>query len=365
MNIRILTVTFMFIAMFTLVDHVDAQRTNKYKRLKQNSKKLSRYHGTARRKNRFQPYFYVGSSINAGNYFGDLAPRSEAASTDISFTRPGLGIYGGYKFHHSLALRGGFNWIRVYGDDFSADPNGNESEKSRYVRNLSFRNDIKEFQLGLEIYLLPNFDGPYRRLPFNIYLFVGGTIYHHAPHGLVPNFDYQSDTEGDGIFEASNFELAPQAGEWVNLRKLKTEGESYSSVGFSIPLSIGAHMALPGTPFNLGVEFGIRYLFTDYIDDVSGQYLALDSFEDPLARIMSDKSTVPVSSRDEARDLTILNINQETFSNGETYFIESNNGTGLEGSVRGDPNDNDLIFVTQLKITYIFGGVIRRRAKYR
>ncbi|MEM0939673.1 MAG: DUF6089 family protein [Bacteroidota bacterium] len=364
MNIRILTVMFMSVVMLALMNHAYAQRTNKYKRLKQNSKKLSRYHGTARRKNKFQPYFYVGSSINAGNYFGDLAPTSDAASTDISFTRPGLGFYGGYKFHHSLALRGGFNWVRVYGDDFSADPNSNESDKSRYVRNLSFRNDIKEFQLGLEIYLLPNFDGPYRRLPFNVYLFLGGAVYHHAPRGLVPDFDYQSDVEGDGIFDGSIFEPVPQAGEWVNLRNLKTEGESYSSIEISIPLSIGAHMSLPGTPFNLGIEFGIRYLFTDYIDDVSDRYLALDSFEDPLARIMSDKSTVPVSSRDEARDLTILNINPETFSN-ETYFIESNNGTGLEGNVRGDPDDNDLIFITQLKITYIFGGVIRRRAKYR
>ena len=354
MKFKSVLAIFLSVMMLGLAYDADAQR-NKYKKRRKNNKKISRYSGSRFSAGRFQPYFYVGGAINAGNYFGDLAPVSRTASTDVSFTRPGFGVFGGYKLNHTLGIRAGLNWVRVRGDDFSADPS-TEANLPRYARNLSFRNDIKEFQLGLEIYLLPNYGGPNQRLPFNAYIFLGGAVFHHEPMGLVPDFDYQA--------EGVNATTVPaQAGEWVKLRPLETEGESYSSFEFSIPASVGVTMRLPGTPLNASLEFGIRYLFTDYIDDVSGTYRALEDFTDPLGRILSDKSAVPVSSNGDQRDLSLLNIQQGT--NG--FFSETGVGVGagLDGSVRGNPDNNDLIMMTQLKLTYIMGGVIKRRAKYR
>lgn len=342
------------LSVFTLCISVDADaQSNKYKKRKQNNKKLARYKGIRYSAGRFQPHFFLGASINAGNYFGDLAPVSKKLSTDISFTRPGFGFYGGYKFHHSLAVRGGINWVRVYGDDASTDPSVSENI-GRYARNLSFRNDIKEFQLGLEVYLFPNYGGPNQRLPFNGYLFLGGAVFHHEPMGLVPDFDFQA--EGLNATTA-----VPQAGEWVKLRPLETEGVSYKSISFSIPISVGATMRIPGTPLNAGIEFGVRYLFTDYIDDVSTNYVDLSGFSDPLGRIMSDRSAVPVDSNGDARDLTGLGISQ--LSNG--FYSSGASGAGLEGTQRGNPDGDDFIFMTQLKLTYVMGGVIKRRAKYR
>lgn len=358
MRLKSLIIIGLSIAMLGLSNHADAQK-NKYKKRRQTNRKISHYKGGVTGYGRFEPYIYVGAAINAGNYFGDLAPVSKAASTDFSFTRPGFGIYGGYKFHHSLAVRAGFNWVRVTGDDFSAESSG--ENLYRYARNLSFRNDIKEFQVGLEVYLLPNYGGPNQRLPINAYLFVGGAVFHHEPKGKVPEFDYQLE----GINATTP---APNAGEWVKLRPLGTEGqnqglnEPYKNIAFSIPVSVGAHMRLPGTQLTAGIEFGIRYLFTDYIDDVSTTYADLANFTDPLARIMSDRSSEPFSSRGDTRNINQLGIQQV---NG--FFKETavGLGSGTDGSKRGNPDSDDMIFMTQLKLSYVIGGTTRRRAKYR
>ena len=361
MQLKSLLVIILSVAMLGLADNAEAQRRNKYKKRRQTNRKVSHYKGGSRGYGRFEPYYFVGANINAGNYFGDLAPVNKAASTDISFTRPGFGLFGGYKFHHSLAFTAGINWVRVFGDDFASDASGEDSFP-RFARNLSFRNDIKEFRVGLQIYLLPNYGGPGQRLPFNAYLSLGAAVFHHEPQGKVPDADYQSAQDGSVA--------APQAGEWVKLRPLGTEGqnlgivEPYKSIELAIPVAVGAQMIIPGTQLTAGLEFGIRYLFTDYIDDVSTNYVSLDQFTDPLARIMSDRSTVPASSRGEARDLSSLRVVPLNF-NGTTYNIEGNIGSGIDGSIRGNPDDNDFIFITQIKVSYTLGGTTRRRAKYR
>ncbi|MEP1034314.1 hypothetical protein [Ekhidna sp.] len=359
MQLKRLLVIILSIAMLGLADNAEAQR-NKYKKRRQTNKKVSHYKGGVRGYGRFEPYYFVGANINAGNYFGDLAPVNKAASTDVSFTRPGFGLYGGYKFHHSIAVTAGLNWVRVFGDDFTSDPTG-EKSFPRYARNLSFRNDIKELRVAVQLFLLPNYGGPSQRLPFNAYLSVGASVFHHEPQGKVPEADYQSAQDGSVA--------APQAGEWVKLRPLGTEGqnlgiiEPYKSIEFAIPVAIGAQIRIPNTQLTAGLELGFRYLFTDYIDDVSGNYVSLDQFTDPLARIMSDRSTVPFSSKGEARDLTNLRIINN--SGVHNYFIEGNLGSGIDGSIRGNPDDNDMIFVTQIKVSYVLGGTTRKRAKYR
>ena len=177
----------------------------------------------------------------------------------------------------------------------------------------------------------------------------------------MPDADYQSAQDGSVA--------APNAGEWVNLRPLGTEGqnlgivEPYKTIEFAIPVAVGAQMRIPNTQLTAGLELGFRYLFTDYIDDVSTNYVDLDRFTDPLARIMSDRSTVPFSSKGDARDVSNLRILNT--SGAHNYFIEGNLGSGVDGSIRGNPDDNDMIFITQIKVSYVLGGTTRKRAKYR
>jgi hypothetical protein len=376
MKLKSLIVIILSVILLGITNEAEAQKRNKYsKKRKKSSKSVSNYRGGARGFGRFKPYTYVGANINAGNYFGDLAPLTRAVSTDISFTRPGFGVFGGYKFHHSMAVRAGFNWVRLYGDDFASDPS-TEQGFPRYARNLSFRNDIKEFQLGLEIYLLPNHGGAGQRLPINAYLFIGGAIFLHDPMAKVPDFDYQTGLPGEhtnGYDQNGAFNPAPQAGEWVKLRPLGTEGQNfgivkpYKNYAFSVPIALGGQMRIPRSNFNVGIEFGFRWLFTDYIDDVSDKYVGLQAFgtdeQGTLARILSDRSSVPVSAKGTERDMSKLNIIRGQPDH--DYFIYGGNGTGIDGSKRGNPNNTDQMFVTQIKLIYHITGNTRSRAKFR
>lgn len=366
MRLKILFIfSFLCFFLFTSWD-ADAQRRSKYGKKKSKNKAMSKYHGGSVG-GRFRPYQFAGFNVNALNYYGDLAPLSKAGSTDVSFTRPGFGFNMGYKFNSYMALRGGLNWGRLQASDFSSDPS-TEDGVNRYKRNLSFRNDIYELQLGVELYILPNFGGPNVRLPFNAYFFVGGALFYHDPKGLVPDYDYQTDSRLPGENQAP----LDKAGEWVSLRKLGTEGQNlgsftkqpYSPIQVSIPFGIGAKMRIPGTPFDVGLEIGYRYLFTDYIDDVSGTYVALNEFDDPLARIMSDRSAELVNVADGAQreDLSTVAISYED----ARYFVAAIHGGGAStGNIRGNPKDNDTYIVTTLKFTYILGSRVKAGAKFR
>lgn len=359
-------IIFVLLSIFVFTTfETEAQRRNKYKRRRTKSKSISHYRGGSVG-GRFRPYAYAGFNVNALNYYGDLAPVNRAASTDVSFTRPGFGFEVGYKFHAYAAFRASFNWGRLKGDDLSSYQSNEEEVKwqARYARGLSFRNDIKEVSAGFELYFLPNYGGPNVRPPINAYLFIGGAIFHHEPRGLVPDLNYQS----------GGTEAPPQAGEWVKLRELGTEGQNlddggygevYLPISFAIPIAIGAKLRLPG-PFDAGVELGYRFVFTDYLDDVSTNYVGLERFDDELARVMSDRSSEPVSAwTGEERDNSVVNIVQTDFPNGENYFFSGYVGGGNDGEIRGNPDNNDMYFVTSLKIRYIIGKTRRSSAKFR
>lgn len=341
--------------------HADAQRGSKYKRQRSKSRIVTNYRGGVMG-SQFRPYYFASFNINALNYFGDLAPVNRAASTDVSFTRPGFGGNFGYKYSSRMAVRIAFNYGRVQADDISSDPN-DEQSNSRYLRNLSFRNDIKELSGGFEIYLFPNGGSANLRPPFNAYFFIGAAVFHHEPKGLVPDLDYTTGGTNP----------VPEAGQWVKLRPLGTEGQYldapivsvYNPIQFSIPLAIGARFRLVG-PFDAGIEFGYRFLFTDYIDDVSTNYVGHEQFDSNLARIMADRSAEPISVASNIARAG-FNISSRPI-NGTTYYSASDIAGGLSGSsskvIRGNPSDNDMIFITTLKVTYVLGRH-RKEAKFR
>lgn len=360
MKSRILiSVSLVLLFLFSTID-ADAQRRNKYRKRANKNKSISKYHGGIGG-GKFRPYSFFSFNVNALNYYGDLAPVNKAASTDVSFTRPGFGVHVGYKFSPYTAFRAGFNYGRIKGDDISSDP-AEQQSYPRYLRNLSFRNDVKEFHMGIEIFFLPQYGGHKVRPPLNGYLFIGAAVLHHEPKGLVPDLDHTT----------GGTEEAPNAGEWVNLRKLGTEGQliegygvdTYSPFQLAIPIALGATMRLPG-PFDLSVELGYRYLFTDYIDDVSTNYVPHAQFDDPLARIMADRSAEPIAAWS-GIDRSGVNVSSSTVD-GVSYFSAVDIGGGNVNdpdnpAIRGNPDNNDMIFMTSIKLTWIIG---RPGAKFR
>lgn len=106
------------------------------------------------------------------------------------------------------------------------------------------------------------------------------------------------------------FHMNPQmslSGNYIDLPGLKTEGQSrsYSKYQFSLPFGVGLKWNVTDR-IGLGFEWGPRKTFTDYLDDVSGSY-ALNS----------------------------LNV-----------------GSGIVGTMRGNPRSKDWFFFYGFTLSY-------------
>ncbi|MEO1053877.1 MAG: DUF6089 family protein [Bacteroidota bacterium] len=346
------------------VDEADAQRRRpgnirrggglKRSAIKRNNKQIANFRG---RKSGFgggRAYTYVGVSLNAFNYFGDLSPLPSRISTDIGFTRPAFGLLIGHRFGPRYSFRGHFRYGTLRGDDFeSADPTDLESGVFRYLRNLSFRNRVAELSGTAMFDLFPNSGSYLNRVIFTPYVFVGASVFRHNPQALVP--------EDSGL---------PEAGTWVDLQPLGTEGqfsdlqptdanfgiEPYSRIGIAIPVGLGVRYKI-NQNFDFSFEVGYRFTWTDYLDDVSANYVDSDVLgEGTLVEVLADRSKDPLSASGETRDQAVL-----------TAFAGSvNGGFGVENpeNFRGNRNDNDTWIVTSFKLTYILKGGFTR-AKFR
>ena len=127
----------------------------------------------------------------------------------------------------------------------------------------------------------------------------------------------------------------------------------YKRIQIAIPLGLGARFRI-NQVMDFAAEFGFRYTFTDYLDDVSGNYVDLGVFEDDaLARAMSYRSNEVVSPTESyvGRD-------------GQTYNVLSGYGRESEENMRGNDSDKDYYMVTTFRLTYIIGKTFHR-AKFR
>lgn len=310
-------------------------------------------------------YFALGGGINMLNYFGDLSPASKWASTDLKFTRPGFNLFLEYKHGPRITYGLVFDMGTVSGDDFlSADPE-DELAKYRYIRNLQFRNRIYGLSLQAKIDLFTNRGTYISRPNLNPYVFGGVGALYHNPKAIAP----EADQLGNPI---------PEAGQWIALQALGTEGQysdeydvkPYSKIQIYLPVGIGVSWRLNDN-LDLSFELGYRFLFFDYIDDVSKNYVDLGVFQNPLARALSDRSQEAVAVKSgEPRDfenVILPNTNEYTYTSsydGNTYTVFNGYGSGGPANIRGNSNDNDVLLITSLKIKYILGGSFQN-AKFR
>lgn len=290
-------------------------------------------------------YFTAGGSFNFLTYFGDLAPANNILSTEISQIKPGISAFIQYRYGPRMSLKAELLYGRLTGDDFtSANPNDDQS-RSRYIRNLSFRNDIFDFSLMSQFYISKNYLDFQQRKFFNFYVNVGISVFYHNPKGKVPEFKI-------------NDERYPNFGEWVALRPLGTEGQfsehydskPYSAAQFSIPVGGGFVFRL-NERLDLTFEVNYRLLLTDYIDDVSGNYVDPGALDSDLAKSMSDRSKEAYSIvNGDKRDLSGLEVvSYASEFDGNRYYVLKE-----RGNIRGG-SSNDTYLVTSFKISYVLG----------
>ena len=145
------------------------------------------------------------------------------------------------------------------------------------------------------------------------------------------------------------------------LRPLGTEGQQspyydkapYSSVQFSIPFGGGFLFRL-SERLDFSFEINYRLLLTDYIDDVSGQYVDFGALDSDMAVSMSDRSREMFSvMTGEKRELGDVNyVTYISKYDGNRYTVIQGYGQESTGARRGGPS-NDTYLISSFKIAYV------------
>jgi len=181
----------------------------------------------------------------AMNYQGDLKPNTFTIE-NCSFT---TGITIRKPLNQWFALRGGFN----VGSIKAADEWNDENLKGR---NLSFTTTIKEAYLGLEVSVLDIASGV-----FTPYVYAGIAAFNFNP--------WTRDNNGEKTY------LQPLSTEGQGLSQYP-DRKPYNLTQICIPFGGGFRVAVSDA-LSIGIEFNQRKSFTDYIDDVSSNYVDRDA----------------------------------------------------------------------------------------
>ncbi len=263
-----------------------------------------------------------GIGAGASNYLGDIGGYSKnrrnfVADLKIQKTRFDLSGFARYRIMSNISLKAEGGMIRLQGNDNTAIILG------RSNRNLNFRNDLYNLELTAEYFFYENNDigSSYRsRNALRCYLFAGlGGIYHNPKGNLN--------------------------GKWIDLRQLKTEGQAtpYRNINLVIPFGVGTYYTI-NKRHRIGWEFNWRWTFTDYLDDISGNY-------------PTNEQAAANTSSDFQKWNTIW---QETFpgydkSPGATDNDPASFNFG-NGNKRGDPKHKDQYFTSSFYYSYVLRG---------
>ena len=361
----------MLFFVFSAFLEAEAQRKrNRYGYKRSKSKKFSKYSGgkvgySGVGNPKYQAF---GASVNATYYFGDISNSSSKFSTNYKFIPDGFGLTYSRVLHPGIFTRVGFNYLNIKADDFeTGDPAGDASQLGRWSRNYHFKNTIYELSAGLEIDMIPSNSGARGRFPINPYMFIGVAGFYHAPKAIAPTTDQAGNPTGRG-------------GQWVDLQSLGTEGQNsdslatkpYSKFQFAIPLGLGVKVKLT-SQLDLNIELGFRYLFTDYLDDIGGNYADLDAFGgDHLARALSERGAESEAlMAGEARPPLYGTGNQTVridttnpdanWQGGGSYVHGDNYVAGIH---RGS-DAKDFYVVTQIRLVYILDKKGMSKGKFR
>ncbi len=201
-----------------------------------------------------------GLIIGASNYVGDINNMfkdgednsKEWNQFESSFNMYNAhlmgGIIGRYNFNPRWSLQAAISFSKLSGDD----------KHFNNSRNLNFHSSIQELSLVGEFNFLDYRTGSlYHRI--TPYIFGGIAIFHFNPKTEILNKNSERQT--------------------INLRDYHTEGQgfydnrsNYNLVQLSIPFGLGMKFSV-NKYVCIGLQWGFRKTFTDYIDDISSTYV--------------------------------------------------------------------------------------------
>ncbi|WP_315820433.1 hypothetical protein [Paraflavitalea speifideaquila] len=263
----------------------------------------------------------AGVSIGAMNCFTDLGGKKGVGRGFIKdlngqqFNFSG-GFYVGALYQQTIGgrLEATFGTVSAADNMLTGDVG---AAKGRYMRNLHFRSKITELALLAEFHPLTLFQSLAKEPShFSPYIVGGVGIFHFNPEAFT-------------------------GWKWVALQPLRTEGQgfteypdrrTYQLTQANFPMGIGVKYEVSAW-LNARLEIMHRVLTTDYLDDVSKQYINPALFAENLQHGEAELA-VKMADRRQELDPTIVTT---------------------EGSIRGNPKDKDAYFTIQFKLSMSIG----------
>jgi hypothetical protein len=269
--------------------------------------------------------FEVGLGIGPLFFLGDLGGNQGVGQStwlkDVQFPLVNLskGIYLNVYPAEWLGFRLAINHGVLEGYDSTIkDKNGDEA--FRKARNLGFKSSMFEAYGALEFsptVFLEKYDGLLGKIrPYGV---VGIGVFHFNPKA---------------IYYAPN-----GSAQWVELHPLRLEGQGfaeypdrkpYSLTQLEIPMGVGFKYYIKENMF-VGIEVLHRQTFTDYVDDVSTNYIDPSLF----SKYLTPQQTA----------MALQLNNRQNFSPSNPTRL----GFGPDPQ-RGDPTQNDAFFSTILRM---------------
>jgi hypothetical protein len=221
-------------------------------------------------------------------YRGDLTESTIPLKT----IGPSVSINLKYDFGDMIVLRGGIAFGKISADD--------KDNKTLKARNLNFQSLIWEASLCAEVNIMD--PEAFYSYP---YVFIGVGMFRFDPYTYdnanKKTYLRQLSTEGQGLPEYPDKKV-------------------YSLTQFCVPFGGGWKVKVSNRSA-ISFELGVRFLFTDYLDDVSGTY--------------ADAGVLLNRKGPKAVELA--------------FRIDPPPG---EGEVRGNPESKDMYVFSGLKFTY-------------
>jgi len=183
--------------------------------------------------------FYFSLRGGLANYQGDLQAKPVTLN-QAKF----MGSFGAmYDLSEHFTARTYLTLTSLQADD-------KKGTATMKMRNLNFQTKLFSWDLGVQYNILS-----LNNSWWTPYVFAGVGIYHFNPFthttAGVKTYLQPLSTEGEGIVPGNN---------------------PYKLTQFSIPFGVGGEYAV-NEDIRVGLEFGYNKLFTDYLDDVSKNYV--------------------------------------------------------------------------------------------
>lgn len=250
----------------------------------------------------------IGGLIGSTNYLGDIDKEPV-----LTQSRPGINLWGRCNLTRHFAYRFGLGFGQIGGHD--------SINTANQLRGLGFKTNIWELSNIIEFHYNP----------------FGLTHMRKSHVGLShPKNKNSSFYVFTGISLFSFNPKSYQDGKWTALQPLGTEGQNlegrkgaYSKVSVAIPIGAGIKFKMSNN-WIIGVEIGYRTTFTDYLDDVSGNYPDLN-------KVAQKNGSVAVG-----------------FSDPSVRNSSVGEGLSSAGDMRGDPQHRDWYIFSGVTISYRF-----------